>query len=63
MCTYRLCSGRPVFYLYWVRVRDAWSHLGEMSSESAMAAYVDEMKKIAQEVRTDLFISYISVQY
>ncbi|XP_060950678.1 acyl-CoA-binding domain-containing protein 4 [Limanda limanda] len=29
---------------------DAWSHLGEMSSESAMAAYVDEMKKVAQEV-------------
>uniref|UniRef100_UPI003AAF48A0 acyl-CoA-binding domain-containing protein 4 n=1 Tax=Centroberyx gerrardi TaxID=166262 RepID=UPI003AAF48A0 len=29
---------------------DAWSRLGEMSSESAMAAYVDEMKKVAQEV-------------
>ncbi|XP_074518600.1 acyl-CoA-binding domain-containing protein 4 [Halichoeres trimaculatus] len=29
---------------------DAWSSLGEMSSESAMAAYVDEMKKVAQEV-------------
>ncbi|KAM3860061.1 acyl-CoA-binding domain-containing protein 4 [Diretmus argenteus] len=29
---------------------DAWNHLGEMSSESAMAAYVDEMKKVAQEV-------------
>ncbi|XP_035002482.1 acyl-CoA-binding domain-containing protein 4 [Hippoglossus stenolepis] len=29
---------------------DAWSHLGGMSSESAMAAYVDEMKKVAQEV-------------
>ncbi|XP_044033534.1 acyl-CoA-binding domain-containing protein 4 isoform X4 [Siniperca chuatsi] len=29
---------------------DAWSHLGEMSSERAMAAYVDEMKKVAQEV-------------
>ncbi|XP_068460198.1 acyl-CoA-binding domain-containing protein 4 isoform X2 [Clinocottus analis] len=29
---------------------DAWRHLGEMSSESAMAAYVDEMKKVAQEV-------------
>uniref|UniRef100_A0A674B738 Acyl-CoA binding domain containing 4 n=1 Tax=Salmo trutta TaxID=8032 RepID=A0A674B738_SALTR len=29
---------------------DAWSRLGEMSSEIAMAAYVDEMKKVAQEV-------------
>uniref|UniRef100_A0A668AYI9 ACB domain-containing protein n=1 Tax=Myripristis murdjan TaxID=586833 RepID=A0A668AYI9_9TELE len=34
---------------------DAWSRLGEMSSESAMAAYVDEMKKVAQEVK-DKFI-------
>lgn len=30
--------------------RDAWNSLGEMSKESAMAAYVDEMKKVAQEV-------------
>uniref|UniRef100_UPI0037E81B39 acyl-CoA-binding domain-containing protein 4 n=1 Tax=Semicossyphus pulcher TaxID=241346 RepID=UPI0037E81B39 len=29
---------------------DAWSSLGEMSPESAMEAYVDEMKKVAQEV-------------
>ncbi|XP_034049049.1 acyl-CoA-binding domain-containing protein 4 [Thalassophryne amazonica] len=29
---------------------DAWSCLGEMSSESAMAAYVEEIKKVAQEV-------------
>lgn len=29
---------------------DAWRRLGEMSSESAMGAYVDEMKKVAQEV-------------
>ncbi|XP_037318896.2 acyl-CoA-binding domain-containing protein 4 [Pungitius pungitius] len=29
---------------------DAWRRLGEMRSESAMAAYVDEMKKVAQEV-------------
>uniref|UniRef100_A0AAX7VTA3 Acyl-CoA binding domain containing 4 n=1 Tax=Astatotilapia calliptera TaxID=8154 RepID=A0AAX7VTA3_ASTCA len=29
---------------------DAWNQLGKMSSESAMAAYVDEMKKVAQEV-------------
>ncbi|XP_034564075.1 acyl-CoA-binding domain-containing protein 4 isoform X2 [Notolabrus celidotus] len=29
---------------------DAWSSLGGMSTESAMAAYVDEMKKVAQEV-------------
>ncbi|KAM6951103.1 acyl-CoA-binding domain-containing protein 4 [Aplochiton taeniatus] len=29
---------------------DAWSRLGEMSSESAMAAYVDEMKQVAQQV-------------
>lgn len=40
MCVYVLC----------VCVRDAWSRLGEMSSENAMAAYVDEMKKVAQEV-------------
>ncbi|XP_008313095.1 acyl-CoA-binding domain-containing protein 4 isoform X2 [Cynoglossus semilaevis] len=29
---------------------DAWSRLGAMSSESAMTAYVEEMKKVAQEV-------------
>ncbi|CAL8284339.1 unnamed protein product [Merluccius merluccius] len=29
---------------------DAWSRLGELSSEGAMAAYVDEMKKVAKEV-------------
>ncbi|XP_017293402.1 acyl-CoA-binding domain-containing protein 4 isoform X1 [Kryptolebias marmoratus] len=29
---------------------DAWSRLGQMSPESAMAAYVEEMKKVAQEV-------------
>ncbi|KAG8008903.1 Acyl-CoA-binding domain-containing protein 5, partial [Nibea albiflora] len=36
--------------LHWSSVWDAWSRLGEMSSERAMAAYVDEMKKVAQEV-------------
>uniref|UniRef100_A0A671NND2 Acyl-CoA binding domain containing 4 n=1 Tax=Sinocyclocheilus anshuiensis TaxID=1608454 RepID=A0A671NND2_9TELE len=29
---------------------DAWNQLGDMSRESAMAAYVDEMKEVAQEV-------------
>ncbi|XP_036392178.1 acyl-CoA-binding domain-containing protein 4 isoform X1 [Megalops cyprinoides] len=29
---------------------DAWSRLGEMSSSAAMMAYVEEMKKVAQEV-------------
>ncbi|XP_050980789.1 acyl-CoA-binding domain-containing protein 4 isoform X2 [Labeo rohita] len=29
---------------------DAWNQLGDMSRENAMAAYVDEMKKVAQEV-------------
>lgn len=29
---------------------DAWNKLGEMNRESAMAAYVDEMKSVAQEV-------------
>ncbi|XP_026869254.2 acyl-CoA-binding domain-containing protein 4 isoform X3 [Electrophorus electricus] len=29
---------------------DAWHGLGDMSCESAMAAYVNEMKKVAQEV-------------
>ncbi|XP_076856285.1 acyl-CoA-binding domain-containing protein 4 isoform X2 [Brachyhypopomus gauderio] len=29
---------------------DAWHHLGDMSCENAMAAYVNEMKKVAQEV-------------
>ncbi|XP_027033572.2 acyl-CoA-binding domain-containing protein 4 isoform X1 [Tachysurus fulvidraco] len=29
---------------------DAWNRLGDMSRETAMAAYVDEMKKVAQEV-------------
>lgn len=35
---------------FWSCVRDAWNQLGDMSRESAMAAYVDEMKKVAQEV-------------
>ncbi|KAF7705182.1 acyl-CoA-binding domain-containing protein 4 isoform X1 [Silurus meridionalis] len=29
---------------------DAWNRLGDMSRENAMAAYVNEMKKVAQEV-------------
>ncbi|XP_073684423.1 acyl-CoA-binding domain-containing protein 4 isoform X2 [Garra rufa] len=29
---------------------DAWIQLGDMSQEKAMAAYVDEMKKVAQKV-------------
>ncbi|XP_048857039.1 acyl-CoA-binding domain-containing protein 4 isoform X2 [Brienomyrus brachyistius] len=29
---------------------DAWSRLGEMSSEAAMTAYVEEMKKVAEEL-------------
>jgi len=30
--------------------RDAWHSLGRMSKEEAMAAYVAEMKKVAQKV-------------
>ncbi|KAF7643467.1 hypothetical protein LDENG_00239010 [Lucifuga dentata] len=42
---------RPAFWDPVGRYKwDAWSRLGGMSSESAMAAYVDEMKKVAQEV-------------
>lgn len=45
-------------------VRDAWSSLGEMSRESAMAAYVDEMKKVAQEVRDRLIsLTYFSITF
>ncbi|XP_075949168.1 acyl-CoA-binding domain-containing protein 4 isoform X1 [Anarhichas minor] len=46
------CSApRPSFWDPVGRYKwDAWRRLGEMSSESAMAAYVDEMKKVAQEV-------------
>lgn len=40
----------PVTQKLFICVRDAWNQLGKMSSESAMAAYVDEMKKVAQEV-------------
>uniref|UniRef100_A0A665T4G5 Acyl-CoA binding domain containing 4 n=1 Tax=Echeneis naucrates TaxID=173247 RepID=A0A665T4G5_ECHNA len=29
---------------------DSWRRLGQMSSENAMAVYVDELKKVAQEV-------------
>lgn len=29
---------------------DAWSRLGKMSKEEAMAAYISEMKKVAQKV-------------
>lgn len=35
---------------HWSFVRDAWNQLGDMSRENAMAAYVNEMKKVAQEV-------------
>ncbi|XP_009470396.1 PREDICTED: acyl-CoA-binding domain-containing protein 4 [Nipponia nippon] len=30
--------------------RDAWHSLGRMSKEEAMAAYVAEMKKVAQKI-------------
>ncbi|XP_029978403.1 acyl-CoA-binding domain-containing protein 4 isoform X2 [Sphaeramia orbicularis] len=44
-------SSRPGFWDPVGRYKwDAWSRLGDMSTESAMAAYVDEMKKVAQEV-------------
>lgn len=45
---------KGLFYVhgifFWSCVRDAWNQLGDMSRENAMAAYVDEMKKVAQEV-------------
>lgn len=44
--------------------RDAWNSLGEMSKESAMAVYVDEMKKVAQEVRDGLIsFAYFSLTF
>uniref|UniRef100_A0A8C0IMH8 Acyl-CoA binding domain containing 4 n=1 Tax=Chelonoidis abingdonii TaxID=106734 RepID=A0A8C0IMH8_CHEAB len=30
---------------------DAWNRLGKMSKEEAMAAYISEMKKVAQKVQ------------
>ncbi|XP_063077024.1 acyl-CoA-binding domain-containing protein 4 [Engraulis encrasicolus] len=50
---------------------DAWNRLGDMSSEGAMAAYVDEMKRVAQEVidtmamdeRTASFFHYFEPLY
>ncbi|KAL2078619.1 hypothetical protein ACEWY4_026304 [Coilia grayii] len=50
---------------------DAWNRLGDMSSETAMAAYVDEMKRVAQEVidtmpmdeRTASFFHYFEPLY
>ncbi|XP_072523009.1 acyl-CoA-binding domain-containing protein 4 isoform X2 [Salminus brasiliensis] len=36
---------------------DAWNQLGDMSRENAMAAYVDEMKKVAQEVINNMPIN------
>ncbi|XP_066519859.1 LOW QUALITY PROTEIN: acyl-CoA-binding domain-containing protein 4 [Hoplias malabaricus] len=49
---YGPCSvSRPGFWDPVGRYKwDAWNRLGEMSQENAMAAYVDEMKKVAQEV-------------
>lgn len=41
-----VCARKCVFF----HVRDAWSRLGEMSRDAAMSAYVEEMKKVAQEV-------------
>uniref|UniRef100_A0A3Q3VS40 ACB domain-containing protein n=1 Tax=Mola mola TaxID=94237 RepID=A0A3Q3VS40_MOLML len=49
---------RPGFWDPVGRYKDAWSSLGEMSKENAMAAYVDEMKKVAQKVCIQL-ISFI----
>uniref|UniRef100_A0A8C0GGW6 Acyl-CoA binding domain containing 4 n=1 Tax=Chelonoidis abingdonii TaxID=106734 RepID=A0A8C0GGW6_CHEAB len=31
---------------------DAWNRLGKMSKEEAMAAYISEMKKVAQKVQS-----------
>ncbi|KAI4872384.1 hypothetical protein NFI96_033646 [Prochilodus magdalenae] len=38
-------------------ISDAWNQLGDMSRENAMAAYVDEMKKVAQEVINNMPIN------
>ncbi|KAL4617749.1 acyl-CoA-binding domain-containing protein 4 isoform X1 [Arapaima gigas] len=44
-------SSRPGFWDPVGRYKwDAWSRLGEMSSAAAMTEYVEEMKKVAQEV-------------
>ncbi|XP_029102571.1 acyl-CoA-binding domain-containing protein 4 isoform X1 [Scleropages formosus] len=44
-------SSRPGFWDPVGRYKwDAWSRLGEMSGEDAMTEYVEEMKKVAQEV-------------
>ncbi|KAG7259257.1 hypothetical protein CRUP_013140 [Coryphaenoides rupestris] len=50
---------------------DAWHHLGGMSSEAAMEAYVDEMKSVAKEVvdtmpvdeKTASFLGYFDPLY
>lgn len=42
-------------FLLWACFRDAWSRLGAMSQETAMAAYVEEMKKVAREVQSAFF--------
>lgn len=42
---------------------EAWSNLGEMSRETAMAAYVDEMKKVAQDVIDTMQINEKNASY
>uniref|UniRef100_A0A673LPF0 Acyl-CoA binding domain containing 4 n=1 Tax=Sinocyclocheilus rhinocerous TaxID=307959 RepID=A0A673LPF0_9TELE len=47
---YKVCGPCTVSHAQDSGTLDAWNQLGEMSRESAMAAYVDEMKEAAQEV-------------
>ncbi|XP_056325211.1 acyl-CoA-binding domain-containing protein 4 isoform X2 [Danio aesculapii] len=42
---------------------EAWSNMGEMSRETAMAAYVDEMKKVAQDVIDTMQINEKNASY
>lgn len=42
---------------------EAWNHLGGMSRETAMAAYVDEMKKVAQDVIDTMQINEKNASY
>ncbi|XP_043911061.1 acyl-CoA-binding domain-containing protein 4 isoform X2 [Protopterus annectens] len=41
------CDYTPLIYILH---RDAWNKLGDMSKEDAMKAYVEDMKRVAQEV-------------
>ena len=53
LCLTRLVSRTLLIVTRFVLFRDAWSKLGNMSSEEAMVKYVDELKTVGFRITRD----------